>query len=387
MPSGLRLEPRAVLRPGAAARDATGAGEQEREFAADDLVRVSFDDDLVLWLRADDLALDYGRREVSREAGAADAWVIGGPAVQGRDRGVARVGIRLLEFFGVDLKGKAAAALGDKGELRQLGGREGLFRVALDADALGLTAVKGGALPAQDAPVLIFVHGTASSMSGSFGGLWTSAPGREARRELHARYGARAFAWEHRSMTRTPMDNALELARVLPAGTEVHLVSHSRGGLVGELLCLGSRDRADVFEQKLDDGRALIEHLFAPDPTMATELGLPRLAGAEAKAQAQVRRRQLETFRELLRTLDARKLRVRRFVRVACPARGTTLASGRLDRWLSVVQMLLERSLPGTGVASDLLDFVLAVVKERTDPRSLPGLESMMPASPLVRLL
>lgn len=385
--TGLRLEPHAVLRPGALARDAAGAAEQEREFAADDLVRVSFDDDIVLWLRADDLTLDYGRREVSREAGAADAWVIVGPALPGRERGLVRVGIRLLEFFGVDLKGKAAAALGEKGELRQLGGREGLFRVPLDADPLSLTAVKGGALPAQDGPILVFVHGTASSMTGSFGGLWTSAPGREARHELHARYGARAFAWEHRSMTRTPMDNALELARALPTGAEVHLVSHSRGGLVGELLCLGSRDRADVFEQKLDDGRALIEHLFAPDPTMATELGLPRLEGAEARAQAQGRRRQVETFRELLRTLDARRLRIRRFVRVACPARGTTLASGRLDRWMSVLQMLLERSVPGIGVTSDLLDFVLGVVKERTDPRSLPGLESMMPASPVVRLL
>jgi hypothetical protein len=33
------------------------------------------------------------------------------------------------------------------------------------------------------------------------------------------------------------------------------------------------------------------------------------------------------------------------------------------------------------------LDLLLAVVKERTDPRSLPGLESMMPGSALTRLL
>ncbi|MCC2657429.1 MAG: hypothetical protein K0Q76_2537 [Panacagrimonas sp.] len=382
--TGLRIEPRAVLRPGTTARD--GVAEQEREFAADDLVRVHFEDDLVLWLRADDLALDYGRREGARDGGGG-AWVITGPTLAGRDRGLMRVGIKLLEFFGVDLAGKAAAALGDKGELRQLGGRQGLFRVALDAQPLKLGAVQGGALPPQDGPILVFVHGTASSMTGSFGGLWTSAAGLQARRDLFERYRDRAFAWEHRSMTRTPIDNALELAHALPIGADIHLVTHSRGGLVGELLCLGSRERADVFEQKLDDGRALIERIFSPDPAMATELGLPRLKGAGANAQAEVRRRQLATFRELIKTLDARRLRVRRFVRVACPARGTTLASGRLDRWLSVVQMLLGRSLPGVGVAAELLDFVLAVVKERTDPRSLPGLESMMPASPVVRLL
>ena len=73
---------------------------------------------------------------------------------------------------------------------------------------------------------------------------------------------------------------------------------------------------------------------------------------------------------------------MRRFVRVACPARGTTLASGRLDRWLSVVNLLT-----GNGLVGDAADFLLAVVKERTDPRTLPGLEAMMPGSALTRLL
>ncbi len=68
-----------------------------------------------------------------------------------------------------------------------------------------------------------------------------------------------------------------------------------------------------------------------------------------------------------------------RFVRVACPARGTTLASGRLDRWLSIVQYL--------SGGNDFIEFLLGVLKERTDPRTLPGLEAMMPGSALIRLL
>ena len=80
--------------------------------------------------------------------------------------------------------------------------------------------------------------------------------------------------------------------------------------------------------------------------------------------------------------LDERRIRVRRFVRVACPARGTTLTSGRLDRWLSVINLLT-----GNGLVADAADFLLAVVKERTDPRTLPGLEAMMPGSALTRLL
>lgn len=39
------------------------------------------------------------------------------------------------------------------------------------------------------------------------------------------------------------------------------------------------------------------------------------------------------------------------------------------------------------GLVGDLVDFLLAVVQKRTDPRTLPGIESMMPGSPVVRLL
>ena len=73
-------------------------------------------------------------------------------------------------------------------------------------------------------------------------------------------------------------------------------------------------------------------------------------------------------------------------MRVACPARGTTLASGRLDRWLSVLDYLVD-DCRRHGLFGDGLDFLLGVVKERTDPRTLPGLEAMMPGSALTRLL
>jgi hypothetical protein len=41
----------------------------------------------------------------------------------------------------------------------------------------------------------------------------------------------------------------------------------------------------------------------------------------------------------------------------------------------------------GGGLFTGGLDFLLAVVKERTDPRTLPGVEAMMPGSALTRLL
>ena len=174
-----------------------------------------------------------------------------------------------------------------------------------------------------------------------------------------------------------PGHQRLGTGPALPAGADLHLLTHSRGGLVGELLCLAERDRAtDPLRPDL------LDTLFAADRTLAPQLGLGPLAAqalAERDAAYQADRQALA---ELLTLLDEKKLQISRFLRVACPARGTTLASGRLDRWLSVFG-----HLGGWPVAADAMDFVLAVVKERTDPRTLPGLEAMMPGSALTRLL
>lgn len=64
------------------------------------------------------------------------------------------------------------------------------------------------------------------------------------------------------------------------------------------------------------------------------------------------------------------------------------LADGRLDRYLSILVNVLGLT-PGLGTNSvydAVSSLLLAVVKKRTEPRELPGLE-MMPGSPTVRLL
>lgn len=381
--SDTRLAPLLSMRPGSA-RD--GAGTVE--ISGDDLVRVRFDNDLVMWLRADDLAADYGRVEVARDGGAPICEIVG-PQVEPGERGLLKIGIRLLEFFGVDLAGKAAQSLGKKAETAILKNAPGLYRVPLDSD-LHFSPVSAAQIQGLSGPILVFVHGTASSMTGSFSGLWETSAGLEARKAMHALYADRSFAFEHRSLSVSPIDNALELAQMLPSDAEIHLVSHSRGGLVSELMCLGSRTESATFDRPLDDGATLLDTLFSDDPAMGQELGLPRLFGAPAQAYQEARQQQRDQFRLLLKTLDDKRFKVSRFVRVACPARGTTLASGRLDRWLSVLNTIMEHSGLDTlagGAVSDFLDFVLSVVKERTDPRSLPGLEAMMPGSPLIRLL
>ena len=48
--------------------------------------------------------------------------------------------------------------------------------------------------------------------------------------------GLAVYALDHATLGASPIDNALTLARALPAGTDVHLLTHSRGGLVAEVL-------------------------------------------------------------------------------------------------------------------------------------------------------
>ncbi|HWH84014.1 MAG TPA: CHAT domain-containing protein [Burkholderiaceae bacterium] len=72
-------------------------------------------------------------------------------------------------------------------------------------------------------------------------------------------------------------------------------------------------------------------------------------------------------------------------MRVACPARGTLLASKRFDAYLSVLQWGLQ--LAGVPVAPQLVDFLHEVARRRADPSKLPGIEAMMPDTPVVQWL
>lgn len=201
-------------------------------------------------------------------------------------------------------------------------------------------------------PMLVLLHGTFSDTHGTFGKLWQQHPQRV--RELFAHYGGRVYGFDHPTLSASPIDNALQLARALPTGARVHLLTHSRGGLVAEVLARVSA-RPDLDPAQLGAFK---------DPAYKD---------------------QFKALQELAATLKTRNIRVERMVRVACPARGTLLASKRLDAYVSVLKWSLE--LAAIPVAPALLDFLGAVASQRTDPKRLPGLEAMVPDSALVQWL
>ena len=133
------------VRVGAASRDAAGAASQI-DVRPDDAVCVEYENGVRLWMRADDLLRERGRLAATR-GNEAPAWEIDSAArvssvrdelAGGADRGLVGLGIKALEFFGIDVAAKSARLIGDKFELKQLklpeGATPGLFRVSLGAE-------------------------------------------------------------------------------------------------------------------------------------------------------------------------------------------------------------------------------------------------------------
>ena len=287
---------------------------------------------------------------------------LGWPGLEAEaSRGATRgwMGQALLTGFQV-LTGLAkdpAVTLASAAVTKQVDGQVEAGAYRLSADALEPLKGSGRRLDAMPAaadggPLLVLVHGTFSETAGTFSKLWTQH--NAVVREVFARYGDRVYGLDHPTLGASPIANALTLVRAAPAGARLHLLTHSRGGLVAEVLA------------RACGGGALTSEVLA-------------LFAADAYAGE---RRDLRT---LFKEARAKGLRVERVVRIACPSRGTLLASKRLGAYLSVLKWGLE--LAAVPVAPQLVDFLHEVARRRADPAELPGLEAMMPASPLVAWL
>ncbi|HJV62811.1 MAG TPA: CHAT domain-containing protein, partial [Albitalea sp.] len=236
----------------------------------------------------------------------------------------------------------------------------------LDAGDPALAAAAAGG------PLLVLIHGTGSSTTGSFDALQSASQAYW--KPFEDLYGDRVLAFEHRSLSESPADNALQLARALPAGATVHLLTHSRGGLVGDLLCL------EAFDPLVDNYALDGEQLGVADPAERE-----RLKAELVQAYAEQR----QALHALATELQAKKLRVERYVRVAAPARGTRLASGNFDVFLSALLSLMSwvPALKGNPVYSAFKRVVLEIARNRTNPHLVPGIEAMLPGSPMARFL
>ncbi len=249
-------------------------------------------------------------------------------------------------------------------------------------------------------PALVFIHGTGSHTLGSFGDL----PDSDDWRALAAIYEDRVFGLEHRTFSLGPIDNALALAETLPKGATIHLVTHSRGGLVGDLLCLGALS---------DEVERLIGEFRREPPPHEAEREAGDASETLKKAREKLSAEEQDKLRKLVKLLDEKALKVERYVRVACPAAGTALLSDNLEVFLSCLLELVRRggawaagaaagALAGAvsgGIAGptaarlarDAFDrglkllarVVVEIADKRLEPQLVPGIEAILPESPM----
>ncbi|TDH28833.1 CHAT domain-containing protein [Segetibacter sp. 3557_3] len=208
---------------------------------------------------------------------------------------------------------------------------------------------------------LLLLHGTASSTKGSFEGL-IKQQGGTVYRALFKKYGGRIIAFEHRTFTESPIRNVIALLEQLPNDITLDLLSHSRGGLVGEVLARIGSDTGDgIFTKK--------------------ELAL---LGKNEEAAGLI-----AEIATLQATVSTKRIRINRFIRVACPAAGTTLVSDRMDTILNVLFNVLSNiggETVGT-IVDGIKALVTAVVNEKNDVNTLPGIECMRPTSNFIKAL
>jgi pimeloyl-ACP methyl ester carboxylesterase len=321
-----------------------------KDLKKDDVVELIFEEGIHRWVTVEELERDF-KYQLSRGDEPGVLEIPSQLPTGDTSRGGATWALKALRVLKFDPVKKTAEKFAEVWD-GKLMPEPGLYRFDKGLDKRG---EKIEQLKVKDGkPILLFIHGTFSSTTGGFGGFQP-----EVWKLLQGEYGDRIYGYDHRTLSLSPIVNALDLVKKLPPKAKLHLVTHSRGGLVGELLSRSGRtDKNTPFDE--DDLRLAGE--------------TPEIAAALA---------------ELSSLLVKKKISVERFVRVACPARGTALISKRLDRWLEIFINVIGKLLPPGAMAvyGVLTDLLLDFKKQAADPEAMPGLASMVPESNFIKMI
>ncbi|GAB3010392.1 hypothetical protein GCM10027051_10160 [Niabella terrae] len=323
--------------------------EHEIEIGDNDYIELTFQDDTVWFGDRDTLHTFFPEIEAATRAGGVPHLPVGVASDDSARGLVSQAVLKLFKKYTRTAVQSTMTKLANSLEQKSLEGRQGLY--AIDGD-FKLTPFKK-----QDStkPLLLFIHGTASSTTGSFvslktNTLWT---------DIQERYGSNILAFEHQTLTKSPLENLLELLRLLPDSSQpIDIITHSRGGLVGDLLVR-----------------------FSENPS-----GFP--AASLDLLKEEKRSGDLKSIQEIGKLMSTRQLKVGKLIRVACPARGTSLLGKRTDVFFNVLINLINVSSPVLApIVETLKALISQALETRNDAEVLPGLEAMNPESVFLKAL
>ena len=334
----------------------TTRGEMERHtitLKKDQVIEFVFEDNTV-WISSNETIQDVFPEAAALKSRSVDSDFEIPFFIQttADERGIGTVALKLLKVFTKKGIQKGIKELAADLEKKQLDNKSGLFR--MDANFQFFKE-----LPADNnKPFLLFLHGTNSSTGGSFGEL----VGTELWKYIYQTYDQHVLAFQHETLTRSPLQNVLELVKQLPANAALHMISHSRGGLVGDILsrfCVDNENNAGFSED---------------------EMNFLKKEGRDAD---------IKNIKAISEEFKKKNISVQKFIRVACPASGTTLASDRLDHFFNITFNLIGIATGGAAnpVYGAFKNLIASVVDCKEDVNVLPGLEAMNPDSPFIKVL
>lgn len=262
---------------------------------------------------------------------------------------VSTIVVKALNIFAKDAIKAGVHEIAEYLESKQMNNFSGLFQLKSSFELAPFRAKESGN------PYLLFIHGTGSSTDGSFGEL----RGSDMWEQIVQTYGEHILAFNHETLTKSPIQNVSELLKQLPDAVELHLISHSRGGLLGEII-----SRCSNTTEAFTDA----------------EIECLRTGGHDKDIEY------IEAIHALLAT---KKIKVSKFIRVACPARGTTLLSKRMDYFINVLMNLtgVATGAAATPVYQGFKALIASVVDTKNDFKALPGIEAMHPDSVFLKVL
>ena len=322
----------------------------ELEFDKTDLLEFVFDDNTT-WVGGSDIIHDIFPEAASQKRAIGDSFEI--PMYLKTDEAnrslLGDIALKALNVFAKKGIPQKVIDIAARLEMKVLENMSGVYSINPDFK-LSKAAVKNA-----DKPYLLFLHGTNSSTIGSFGEI----RGSELWKNMQGIYGQNIIGLQHETMTKSPIQNVINLFKELPAVCTLHVISHSRGGLVGDVLA------------RFSNGN--------------TGFTVAELAYFEKTGRIN----DIANITTLQNLAAGKKITIDKFIRVACPAYGTTILSKRLDHFLNISLNLLGSLFGpvGTTLTAEFKELISAAVETKNDPDQLPGLEAMNPASPFLKIL
>jgi pimeloyl-ACP methyl ester carboxylesterase len=334
---------------------ASAEPEKEIDLGKDDVIELIYDDG-TSWLTGPDTLDDLFSVESTR-AGTGKLTI----PLTLRNTNTSTRGIEdVIKLTGINIFTKEVAKKGMKTLARvlenaQLGNLSGLHQLNSE---FNLQRIDFDAQKQDSKPYILFIHGTNSSTRGSFAEL----KGSKFWDYVTANFNGRVLAFEHETLSKSPLENLLDLIKQLPERAQLHLITHSRGGIVGDLLCRFSSAEGSGNAFSDEDIEVLKKNKRDED---------------------------IGFIRELKGHFSNKNITIQKFIRVACPAHGTTLVSKRIDHILNIGFNLLGLGvgLAASPVYTAFKNLIAASVNTKNDPDILPGLEAMNPDSPFIQIL